>query len=135
MGIDARERIFVYGSLRKDVAESRNHLLAQSADFVGLARARGRLFQVSWYPGLVCDDGHEGWVQGEVYELADVAETLARLDAYERCGPDDPEPHTFERVKREIWLLSGEWIEAWTYLYVGPMADARLVPSGDYAKT
>jgi len=127
------EHIFVYGSLRSDVRESRNHLLASEARFVAKARARGQLFQVSWYPGIVGDGASEGWVQGEVYELLAPAPTLLRLDAYEGCGPDDPEPHGFVRVKCETWLATGEWIESWVYRYVGPLDGARLIASGDWA--
>lgn len=89
------------------------HLLAGAAKFIGRARVRGRLLNLGAYPGLVPSTGAGSCVRGEVYALTAAARTLARLDEYERCGPNDPEPHEFERVEMEVLLESGAGVKAW----------------------
>ncbi len=125
-------RLFVYGTLRSDVCNSMFHLLAREATFVGRGQVQGRLFNLGGYPGLVLCHDHGSWVQGEVYALANPAETLTRLDDYERCGPNDPEPHQYERVEKDVLLESGANDRAWVYVYRGSTADTKQILSGDY---
>ena len=127
------DRLFVYGTLRKDVPNSMFHLLAGEAKFVGRAHAQGRLLNLGEYPGLVPSGGSGSHVHGEVYALDDAARTLARLDEYERCGPSDPEPHEFERVEMEVVLESGKGVSAWVYLYTGSTTGKQEILSGDYS--
>jgi gamma-glutamylcyclotransferase (GGCT)/AIG2-like uncharacterized protein YtfP len=127
------DRLFVYGTLRKDVRNSMFHLLAGEARFVGRARVPGRLLNLGEYPGLVPSTGSGGCVHGEVFALDDAARTLARLDEYERCGPNDPKPHEFERVEVEVLLESGAAVNAWVYVYTGSTTDKQEILSGDYS--
>ena len=110
--------------------------LAREAKFVGRARIQGRLFRLGEYPGLVLSRDPDRWVHGEVYALDrpsdTLPDTLARLDDYEGCGPDDPEPHEFERVEQDIILESGARDKAWVYIYEGSTANMREILSGDY---
>ena len=101
------DKLFVYGTLRSDVPESRSGLLGPDAELVGCARMAGRLLDLGPFPGfLPMDHGPSGnpesdqtpWVRGELYIPGNPAEILSRLDRYEGCGPADPEPHLFERV-------------------------------------
>jgi len=126
--------LFVYGTLRRDSPNSRHAMLARAARLVGRARMRGRLYQLGGYPGLVPAPDAERWVQGEVYELTDPEALLARLDEYEGCGPRDPEPHEYERVRAEAWMASGAREEAWVYVYRGPLSEKREIVSGDYCE-
>jgi gamma-glutamylcyclotransferase (GGCT)/AIG2-like uncharacterized protein YtfP len=129
------DRLFVYGTLRKDVRNSKFHLLAREASeatFVGHARIQGRLFDLGEYPGLVLSGDPGSWVNGEVYAFHNPQRTLSRLDAYEGCGLNDPQPHDFERVERDVVLDSGARHRAWLYVYNGPTADKREILSGDY---
>ena len=129
------DRLFVYGTLRKDIPNSRVHLLAQEAQgvtFVGYWRIQGRLFDLGEYPGLVLSHDPDSWVHGEVYALHNPQETLSRLDDYEGCGPNDPKPHEFDRVEKDVVLDSGASGKAWVYIYGGTTANKREIVSGDY---
>lgn len=108
------------------------HLLAREGRFVGRARVRGLLFDLGEYPGVVLSGDPEAWVYGEVYALDVPHQTLARLDEYEGCGPNDPHPREFERVTAEIVLESGESATAWIYVYRGATRDKERIVSGDY---
>lgn len=127
-------RLFVYGTLRKDTRNSMFHLLAREARFVGRAQVQGRLFHLGEYPGLVRSRDPGLWVHGEVYTLENPPENLARLDYYEGCGPNDPEPHEFERVEKDVVLESGERKNIWVYVYRGSTTDKKEILSGDYFK-
>jgi gamma-glutamylcyclotransferase (GGCT)/AIG2-like uncharacterized protein YtfP len=124
--------LFVYGTLRRDSPNSRHGMLEGIARFVGHARMRGRLYELGGYPGVVPAPDTDAWVRGEVYELVEPQELLARLDEYEECGPRDPEPHEYRRVRAEVWMATGAREEAWVYRYLGSVAGKREIESGDY---
>jgi gamma-glutamylcyclotransferase (GGCT)/AIG2-like uncharacterized protein YtfP len=126
-------QLFVYGTLRKDSRNSMHHLLAHGATFVGHARMRGHLFDLGEYPGFVPSDTELAWVHGEVYALASAA-MLARLDAYEGCGAEDPGPHEFERLGRAALMESGASAQVWVYVYTGPVRGKPVIVSGDYCR-
>ena len=121
------DRLFVYGTLRKDIRNSRFHVLAREAQevtFVGHARIQGRLFDLGTYPGLVLSGDPGARVRGELYALGNPDDTLSRLDDYEG--------NEFERVERDVVLDSGASGKAWVYIYTGSTANKREVVSGDY---
>ena len=121
------DRLFVYGTLRKEIPNSRFHVLEQAAQkvtFAGNARIQGRLFDLGEYPGLALSGDPDSWVRGEVYILEDPRDALSRLDDYE--GKE------FERVKKDVVLESGASGKAWVYTYRGSTAKKREIPSGDY---
>jgi gamma-glutamylcyclotransferase (GGCT)/AIG2-like uncharacterized protein YtfP len=99
---------------------------------VGTASAPGRLYDLGSYPGMVHAAAEGERVRGELYELHEPEATLADLDRYEGCGPEDPPPPLYERAPAVITLDRGEQRSAWVYLYRGPLTGARLIPSGDY---
>ena len=127
-------RLFVYGTLRKDSGNGVSHLLEREARFVGRARVQGRLFHLGEYPGLVPSRDPGLWVHGDVYALENPPDTLARLDDYEGCGPNDPAPHEFERVEKDVVLESGTRDNVWVYVYRGSTTDKKEILSGDYFK-
>jgi gamma-glutamylcyclotransferase (GGCT)/AIG2-like uncharacterized protein YtfP len=69
-----------------------------------------------------------------VYALDNPPDTLARLDEYEGCGPNDPEPHEFERIEIDVVRESGERETAWVYVYRGSTTKKQEILSGDYFK-
>lgn len=131
--------IFVYGTLRQGGARGKRHLLGANVRRIGDGRTRGTLIDLGEYPGLLPQPFTLGdsaastdWVTGEVYELADPAEDLARLDAYEGCAAHDAPPHEFERIRLPVMLEGGRVIEAWVYVYRWDADGKPRITSGDY---
>jgi gamma-glutamylcyclotransferase (GGCT)/AIG2-like uncharacterized protein YtfP len=122
----AIEKVFVYGTLRRGA--SNYHRLVDSR-WCGRATLRGRLYRVSWYPGLVPDEGAEP-ILGDLLEVK--ADMLPALDAFEGlppgslCGPE------YERRRLEIDLLKGGRTEAWVWVWRAPTDHLVEVPSGDW---
>ena len=101
--------------------------LASMAQPMGLARARGRLYDLGSYPGLVLSNDSRDWVIGEVYKLNNPQHALEHLDGYE--GDE------YERVQVEAYMHNGAPITCWAYRYKGsPDPDSRII-SGDYLST
>ena len=63
------DRLFVYGTLMRGFDHPMAKLLSRSADFIGEAQCRGRLYLVKHYPGLVLSDEPDDVVFGELYRL------------------------------------------------------------------
>ena len=126
------QRLFVYGTLRRDSRHSMFHLLARHAEFEGRARIRGRLYDLGEYPGVLITTDRSRWVHGDVYTLKNADEALARLDEYEGCGPGDPKPHEFEPVMDDAVLEDGRIKRVWVYVYRGALDGKQEIPSGDY---
>ena len=125
------QRLFVYGSLRRDVPGGRSDLLGDDAEFLGAGRVRGRLFDLGAYPGLVPAVTRAERVLGELYAIRG-RRTLARLDAYEDYDPRRPEHSLFVRREALVELDSGATTTAWVYWYAGPAGRGRRIASGDY---
>jgi gamma-glutamylcyclotransferase (GGCT)/AIG2-like uncharacterized protein YtfP len=115
--------LFVYGTLRPDIPDSKFSLIDGIATDVGRGRVWGRLVDLGAYPGLVLNadgrvdraTGH--WVLGEVFELSAVEPTLLRLDRYEGCRLSDPMAVGFHRVEARVVLDGGQVVPAWVYAY------------------
>ena len=133
----AVDYLFVYGTLRSVSANEMQGLLRQHAELVAGADVRGTLYDLGEYPGLVADREASATVRGEVYRLRPDAaqQTLRELDAYEGCGPDDPEPHEFVRAQIPVRLDTGGVVEAWAYLLTRDATGLRRIASGDYFET
>ncbi|HVA37890.1 MAG TPA: gamma-glutamylcyclotransferase family protein [Candidatus Dormibacteraeota bacterium] len=110
------ELVFVYGTLR---AGQENAAEMAGARFVARGTTRGRLYACRW-PAFVEGDGS---VAGELYEVDDVH--LARLDAFEDEGT------LYTREAREVRDEHGAAHRAWVYRWLGSVAGARIIPSGD----
>lgn len=126
------EYLFVYGTLRRDTRSETAHLLARHADFVADGTFQGRLYRIDSYPGVVPSDHPSDVVQGEVYALREPDAVLPKLDQYEECSPEFPEPHEYVRRREEIVLANGSTCEAWIYLYNRSTEGAPRILSGDF---
>jgi gamma-glutamylcyclotransferase (GGCT)/AIG2-like uncharacterized protein YtfP len=116
---DARELVFVYGTLRK---EGTNHFRMDGAEFQGRAVVKGRLYQFDWYPGLVLDP-EAGEVAGEVYEVS--SGQLAALDEFE--GGE------YRRVEAEVMRIEPYFRQlVWVWEYVGEVQEERRIRDGDW---
>ena len=126
------DRLFVYGTLMRGFDHPMARLLSRSADFVGEARCRGRLYLVKHYPGLVLSDDPGDVVFGELYRLRQPDEVLREFDMYEACGEGFSEPT--EYIRRMLPVVSGEdaVAEAWTYLYNWPVTGLPRIDSGRF---
>jgi gamma-glutamylcyclotransferase (GGCT)/AIG2-like uncharacterized protein YtfP len=126
------DRLFVYGTLMRGFEHPMARLLSRSADFIGEARCRGRLYLVKHYPGLVESDAAGDIVFGEVYRLRARDELLREFDMYEACGADFPEPTQYVRKVLPVSLDDGAASEAWTYIYNWPVAHLPRIASGRF---
>ena len=125
--------VFVYGTLRRS-ALLPMHRLLQPSTFVGVGRFQGKLYNVGDYPAAVPSDDPADTVLGELYLLHEPATTLAALDCYEGCTPDDSTPHEYVRIAANIRQTSDDFptISAQIYLYGRPVDLLARITQGDY---
>jgi gamma-glutamylcyclotransferase (GGCT)/AIG2-like uncharacterized protein YtfP len=130
------DHLFVYGTLMRGFDHPMAKLLSRSADFVGEAHCRGRLYRVKHYPGLVLSDDANDIVFGEVYRLRQPVELLREFDMYEACGEGFAEPTEYLRQMLKVTLEDGASsearTEAWTYVYNWPVAHLPRIVSGRF---
>ena len=109
-------------------------LLSRSADFIGEARCRGRLYLVKHYPGLVLSDDADDVVFGEVYRLHQPEALLREFDMYEACGEGFAEPTRIYPADAagDAGATARVDREAWTYIYNWPVADLPRIASGRF---
>ena len=120
------ELVFVYGTLRRGGS---NSFRMDGAEFVSAGKVAGRLYSISWYPGLVLDDGPES-VDGDVYRVG--ASQLAALDEFEGISANEIEGAEYRRVRTEVRTGDGEVVVAWSYEWKGPVEDSKRILSGDW---
>jgi gamma-glutamylcyclotransferase (GGCT)/AIG2-like uncharacterized protein YtfP len=127
-----QDRLFVYGTLMRGFDHPMAQLLSRSADFIGEARCRGRLYLVKHYPGLVPSDDATEMVFGELYRLRQPAPLLREFDMYEACGEGFAPPTEYLRNLLPVTLEDGAVSEAWTYVYNWPVAHLPRIASGRF---
>ena len=126
------DHLFVYGTLVRGFDHPMAQLLSRSADFIGEARCRGRLYLVKHYPGLVLSDNADEVVFGELFRLRRPAELLREFDMYEACGEGFAEPTEYVRQLLQVARDDGAASEAWTYIYNWPVAGLPRIASGRF---
>ena len=124
--------LFVYGTLMRGYHHPMAQLLSRSADFLGPARCRGRLYLVKHYPGLVLSDAADDVVFGELFRLRRPSELLREFDMYEACGEGFAEPTEYVRQLLEVARDDGAVSEAWTYIYNWPVDRLPRIASGRF---
>jgi gamma-glutamylcyclotransferase (GGCT)/AIG2-like uncharacterized protein YtfP len=125
--------LFVYGTLMRGFDHPMAQLLSRSADFLGAARCRGRLYRVKhYYPGLVVSDDPAETVSGELYRLRQPVELLREFDMYEACGEGFAEPTEYVRRTLAVTSEDGALREAWSYFYNWPVAGLPRIASGRF---
>ncbi|HLE17957.1 MAG TPA: gamma-glutamylcyclotransferase family protein [Syntrophales bacterium] len=126
----SKEKIFVYGTLRKGFPLHR--YLADKARFVGAGTIRGALYDLGEYPGVV--QSNKGEVKGELYELENASKYLRELDRIEEFDPENPENSLFIRSLTDVKLADKKTTKAWVYFLPSKPARARLILDGDYQR-
>lgn len=126
MSDDSPELVFVYGTLRRGGS---NSFRMDGAEFVASGKVAGRLYVISWYPGLVLDGGAET-VDGDVYRVG--AGQLAALDEFEGISANEIEGAEYRRVKTEVRTGEDEVLVAWSYEWKGPVEESKRILSGDW---
>jgi len=124
--------LFVYGTLRSDVAHPMHLVVVEYAEPVGGAIYQGRLFDLGTYPAVTPDKSGDWHVIGELYRLLQPELLLDQLDRYEGCSKDDLAPCEYRREIQQVSKQDGTICNAWMYLYNLPLESPRWIPSGDY---
>ncbi len=117
-------RLFVYGTLRRSVPQTKSGLFTAGATFLTAGRTLGKLYRISWHPAMLPGDAGE-WVTGELWKLHDPAETFRVLDEFE--GP------RYDRMLILVDTEDGGQLEAWTYLYLASVEGKARIVSGDWS--
>jgi gamma-glutamylcyclotransferase (GGCT)/AIG2-like uncharacterized protein YtfP len=131
--------LFVYGTLRQE--SSHHHILRSlHAAYLGPATVAGELFDLGRFPGArLVKPTNPGMgnrrVLGELYRLQNPSSDLGVLDRYEGLQPSAPEATLFRRELACVRTRSGKTTQAWIYCLARRPSAARLIPSGNYAKT
>ena len=105
------------------------HRYMERATFLGEGSTNGTLYSLGQYPGLV--DG-EGRVRGELYRFEDLPAALDILDDVEDYNPTEPERGLYVRVVRNVRMDDGRELDAWAYVYNGPVGAGARIESGDW---
>lgn len=139
--------LFVYGTLmstaRGDMGHAQRARLDTASRVVGPATIAGYLFDLGDYPGLVLQlplgaAASIGRVSGEVRALDNPDEMLAWLDRYEGIRTDDPTGSEYRReaitVRLEKPADEARELQAWVYIYQGPLMHGRLVVDGRWRR-
>ena len=129
------DRLFVYGTLMRGFDHPMAQLLSRSADFLGTATCRGRLYRIKHYPGLVLSDDAGDIVFGELYRLRERDALLAEFDMYEACGEGFAEPTEYIRRMLDVTQEDGSPGEAWTYVYNWPVTGLPRITSGKFLES
>jgi gamma-glutamylcyclotransferase (GGCT)/AIG2-like uncharacterized protein YtfP len=124
--------LFVYGTLMRGFDHPMAQLLSRSADFIGEARCRGRLYLIKHYPGMLKSDEAADIVFGELYRLRQPEALLREFDMYEACGEGFTEPTEYIRQMLPVTLADETVSEAWTYIYNWPVTGLPRIASGQF---
>jgi len=126
------DRLFVYGTLMRGFDHPMAQLLSRSADFLGTATCRGRLYLIKHYPGLVLSGDPADAVSGELYRLRAPEPMLREFDMYEACGEGFAPPTEYVRQMLSVTLTDGSASDAWTYVYNWKVDGLPRIASGKF---
>ena len=128
----ATEFIFVYGTLRKQMASDMYHVMANHCEYFSEGVMQGALYEVCGYPGAIESSDVNDKVFGELYKILDRKLVLALLDEYEECSDSFSMPHEYSRKLLSVELTGGGSVVAWVYLYNHDVSNLRQIISGVY---
>jgi gamma-glutamylcyclotransferase (GGCT)/AIG2-like uncharacterized protein YtfP len=120
--------VFVYGTLMLSSGHPMGAKLASEADFVGLAKVQGRLYDFGKWPGLSLSDSPTDIVHGEAWRLRSLT-SLAWMDDYEGIRPGIAQPE-YERIQHRVMIEELGTVTSSLYAYRWPIDHHRRIPSG-----
>jgi len=126
MSEEVGELVFVYGTLRRGGS---NSFRMNGAEFVSAGKVEGKLYSITWYPGLVLERGGKT-VEGDLYRVR--AAQLVALDDFEGISANEIEGAEYRRVRTEVSTDGGDVEVAWAYEWKGPVDESRRIQSGDW---
>ena len=128
----APDVIFTYGTLRPGLGErAEAHEFRATAKLIGPATFQGKLYANDWYPVAVDSCAPTDVVIGDLFQVGENPDFFAKLDAYEGCRKENPKPHEYVRVIRNVSHI-GQLIPAWIYLFNWAITSQARIPSGDF---
>jgi gamma-glutamylcyclotransferase (GGCT)/AIG2-like uncharacterized protein YtfP len=108
--------LFVYGTLRRGCT-LHHHLKRLGAAFVATGTVQAELFDLGEFPGARKSSKPGKTIEGELYRLHGVQDSLKVLDQVEGFWPRAPQRSMFQRAMTEVALPNGEQRLAWIYWY------------------
>jgi gamma-glutamylcyclotransferase (GGCT)/AIG2-like uncharacterized protein YtfP len=133
--------IFVYGSLRPEFEGGRvcNNYLSGCRD-LGLATIPGKLYRISWFPGVrhyggpVDETNEYPRVMGHVFEIpAEIGMArILNLDGFEGYNVANPERSLFTRGITRATLENGSTMLVTVYYYNHDTNEVDRIESGDF---
>lgn len=120
--------VYVYGTLMLSSGHPMGAKLASEADFIGLAKVHGRLYDFGKWPGLYLSDDPSEIVHGEAWRLRSPA-SLAWMDEYEGIRPDVAQPE-YERIQHRVTIEELGTAVASLYAYRWPIDYHPRIMSG-----
>jgi len=132
---ESQQFLFVYGTLRQDIAHPMTEFLRRYASRIGGAWFRGKLFDLGDYPAAVPSDEASDRVAGELYRIepGHEAALFAELDRYQDCDPKDASAGEYVRLRARVEREGDESLQAWICQYNRPTAALKRIDSGDYS--
>jgi len=124
--------LFAYGTLMRGAGGPWSGRLEALGAPLGRGSVAGRLFLVSWYPGMLEADGPGQRVRGEVWRLADPGRAWPQLDEFEGVVPGRPDLSLYRRVVVDVALDGGTALACQAYLFNRPTDGLEPIPSGDF---
>lgn len=126
---DARELVFIYGTLRSGAADA---VRMVDMEWAGNGRAKGLLYSIASLPALV--HVHDaGWnVVGEIHRAS--ADSLRELDEFHGIPPGELSGPHYRRVRRTIVSSRSysERHEVWLWEWNGGMEGKVKIRSGNW---
>lgn len=132
--------LFTYGSLMENFFNYELYLTGKTKGQPRKARIQGGLYHLTekGYPALL---PAEGWVYGEVFELADFEQEIVPLDKME--GFNQGKPNEYHREKLTVFLFNEETqmydqeMTAYVYRYAVEndfefLTHSLFIPNGDW---
>jgi gamma-glutamylcyclotransferase (GGCT)/AIG2-like uncharacterized protein YtfP len=121
--VSSHPYLFVYGTLKSSFENPYAQQLRHQATLLGRARMPGRLYRISWYPGMRPPSDPNDLITGELYELNQPEKTLAVLDEWEE---------DYDRELHPAALANGQEFPAWVYVYRQSLPEDRYIASGEW---